>query len=511
MAGLSLEVGRELSAAARGRPFVQIGGHLLPDRGWGPPPDDRSTTGSSTPPDLRNVKLLDLVRFAGLHPTARKPRNEISALTSGDQVASIVQRALDLDLDVTYRLVSLGPLFDPPGRQEAMFEVVLRTSRETLPPALVAALRRDPFTLACRRVGTRLLMQDQLASALPDRHLALLAERSGSDAWVFADAAFGCHILTSENQGRYHNGDELVRLSNRYELTGPSSGWTGHSTVSGAPELRLVRASTHGAAVDAMLLDDADLTCVPDLLAGQPLADTALIARGRDHHIVLAPGGLLERLAVGEPLYRIGPGPLYLPLGHRLRPTLPTAARQRLFKADEHNAIVLIASDQGFAFDLTTCQPIWTLWLGECPPIDLQLPADIVSALSADDEGSATDKPSAANKPTRDSGNIAAPPTASPGPVNPPGTGSPQPTAGDSRLPPPGVGPGLPPDVTQRPQRRSWQEEAWLAELRGDLVQAAELHEHNRDYRRAAHLYELAARQEPPDSINSRSLRSSDR
>jgi len=42
---------------------------------------------------------------------------------------------------------------------------------------------------------------------------------------------------------------------------------------------------------------------------------------------------------------------------------------------------------------------------------------------------------------------------------------------------------------------RTWREEAWAAELAGDLVRAAELHEANNDLRRAAHLYELAARQ----------------
>jgi hypothetical protein len=491
VAELSLDIGREITAAAHGRPYVETGGHLVPDRTWGPPPAGRSAAKPDTPPDLRDVELLDLVRTAGLQPMTRRPRKELTALLSGERLAAVARRALDLELDVSYRIVSLSPLFGPRDEEPynlggPRYEVVLRGPLAALPPAFVGALERDPFTLVCRRAGEHLLIQHHVASALPDRHLATLAERAGPGGWVLAEPAFGCHVLTAQDGGRYHDGVGLVRLSDVYELVGPAEGWTltGDGAVPQAPELGLIRATTHGVAVDAMLLDDADLSCVSDLLQGQPLAEVALIAPGRDHHLVLAPGGLLERLAVGEPLYRIGPGPLYLPLGRRLQPTLPPGARHRLFAADERNAIVLVRGDHGMAFDLTTCRPIWTLWVGERPRIDVQVPADVVRALDAADSADGADIGEPPPNATPGSPARPAPPLLPPLPPGTRAAGSPvrhrSPDLSSARLPP-----------------HDWREDAWLAERHGDLVRAAEVHEHNGDYRRAAHLYELAARQEP--------------
>lgn len=479
VADIPLGVGRELASATRGTPVRETGGRLVADRAWGPPLNG-ATAVADTPADLREVELRALVRIAGLHRSPGREQSEVTVLLPGFQLATLVRRALDLDLDVAYRVVALSPLFEPSGQPDTRFEVVLRSRSGALPPAFVAALRRDPFVLACRRVGDHLLVQDHLASPLPDRHLAGLAERDTPGAWVLAEATFGCHVLRAED-GEYHDGVGLVRLADGYELSGPAPGWTAGDTVPEQPELSLVPATTPGAAVDAVLLDDADLACLPELLAGRPLAESALLARGRDHHLVLVPGGLLDRLAVGEPLYRIGPGPLYLPLGRRLRPALPPQARQHLFAADERNAVVLVDSDRALAFDLTACQPIWTLWVGQRPPIDRQLPPEVVALL---DETEARDH--AAPNGTQS-------PTGRAGTPSPTGDRAQRPTS--PRYPT--ITPtGLRDSADRAAQARiDWRAQAWRAERSGDLVRAAEIHERNNDYRRAAHLYELAARE----------------
>ena len=98
-----------------------------------------------------------------------------------------------MGLSVCHRLVRLDQLFDG-GRNDrpSMFEVRLTSPSGPLPVALLAALDRDACVLACRRPAERLLIQNGLASALPDRGLAELAARdSGNDTWLLADVGFG--------------------------------------------------------------------------------------------------------------------------------------------------------------------------------------------------------------------------------------------------------------------------------------------------------------------------------
>src|SRR5262249_49552624 len=128
---------------------------------------------------------------------------------------------------------------------------------------------------------------------------------------------------------------------------------------------------------------------------GHPLAETALIVRGRNRHLLLAPGGLIERIPVGEPLYCWGPGPLYLPIGYRARPHLPEHARRALFPVDEHSAIVLL-TDAALRFELDRREPVWMLWVGAAPTVDIELApgtVDILETLGAADPGTPSIEP----------------------------------------------------------------------------------------------------------------------
>ncbi len=347
-------------------------------------------------------------------------------------------------------------------------------SGEPLPASLLTALDHDPFVLVCRVTGDALLVQHAMASALPD---PLLADLVDAGTWVLADASFGCWRLAG--LGEPTDAATLVRLADDYPLEAPdpvASAVAGTSPAAGSASLRLegravaiVPARTSEADAEAALLDDDDLTAVPLLLEGHPLAETAFVVRGRDRHLLLAPGGLLERLPVGEPLYRLGPGPLFLPVGYRTRPRLPPSARRALFGAGDDVAVVALP-DRAVAFDLRTRHPVWTLWAGPGPQLDLQLPPEIEAAL-ADVDAQATPRP----------------PEPEPEPA-------PQPPAGGlqrarelwkklrSRAP---EAPSAP---------RTWLNDALDAEFADDWARAAELHERHGDPLRAAHLYERAAR-----------------
>lgn len=467
----TLPAGREVITAARGKTFVELDGALLPDKGWGATPAPPSTRPVDQPDTGTTIDVLELIRTAGLHQYAPPAPDELVVLVPGAPLTSIIHRALDLTLDVGYRLVRLDPLFpadDPPlssnGTEQTgttMFEVRLRSPAGPLPRAFLTALDRDPCVLPCRRSGDHLLIQHQLASPLSDRQLARLAEHDTlGGSWVLADPAFGCARLhPHEPQGEFRDGAGLVRLADHHQLTTIDPGWAAIADsgdpAPAPPALQLVPAPTRGVAVDAALLDDSDLHCLQALLEGGHLADLAMLIRGRDRHLIVAPGGLLERLPIGEPLYRLGPGPLYLPFGHRTQPLLPPSARQALFGTNPKTGIVL-QIDTALVFALDQREPIWTLWAGAPPPVDRQLPPDAFAALTAADAQTT--------------------------PASPPPAGRPPATPSRPKRP-----------TSGRP--RTWRDDAFDAEMAENLLHAAELHETNGEFLRAAYLYERAARE----------------
>jgi hypothetical protein len=214
--------------------------------------------------------------------------------------------------------------------------------------------------------------------------------------------------------------------------------------------VRLTPARLPGQRVDATLLHDTDLANLALLLETHPLADTAVIVPGRDLHLLLAAGGTLEDLAIGEALTCVGPGPLYVPLGRRLSPRLPPSARRQLFAPDEHHAVVVL-DGQAVRFLLDHRRPVWTLWAGDGPAIDTQLPNRTIGTLLE----LASREPQAA------------------------------PTAPEPQW-----------RANSRPERAApdaWRGEALAAELAGELVRAAELHRRHQEPLRAAHLFERAA------------------
>jgi hypothetical protein len=517
---INIDLGRELAAAAGGQPYVQTGGRLVLDHGWGPPPSGSTGIGARFDAGaamqaggsagalvdvgrLRPVGVLDMVRTAGLQQQATGPLPDRAVvLLPGARAGGLIQRALELGLTVTYRPVRLDPLFDTAGgvpgvltggvtggvtddRGRVVTALDLRAGDGRLPASLLAALDRDPFTLACRAAAepTTLLVQHGWSSPLPDVHLAALVD---ADVWVLADAAFGCWRL--RGLAEPVDGASLARLADGYPLGEADPAWPppddGVEGIDGGfgggvpegPQVRVTPARTTGVAVDAAMLDDADLACLPTLLEGQPLADIAMLARGRDRHLLLAPGGLLEPLPIGEPLYCLGPGPLYLPLGYRLRPRLPTAARRALFGADAGIAVVALP-EEALAFDLSSPVPVWTLWAGPPPRIDVQLPPTALDALVAVD---ALVTPQPAPEPAPEAGELGR--TGQPPGGH--GHGRHLLTRFGSRHTATGAGAGP----------RTWRDDAWDAERSGDLVRAAELHERHDDPLRAAHLYERAAR-----------------
>jgi hypothetical protein len=448
---LPLEAARSTALACGGLIHVFLNGQLVPDRGWG---DSPSAGTGPDPSAFTGVTAPKAVQRAGLTRVASAPVSQAVVLLPGAQLGTLIRRALDLRLRITYQRVELEPLFSGGVRRSA-FAVTLEAAPGDLPAHLLAALERDPFSLVCRQVGDHLLVQHEHASPLPDASLSALVD---TGVWVLAADGYGCSRLLAH--GEPQSGSTFARLDRDHPMVDPPAGYWPDSLPE-PPALTVVPARIRGQKVDAILLRDEGLRCLSVLLEGRPLAETAKLVLGRDHHLLLAPGGLLEDLPVGEPLCCLGPGQLYLPLGHRLKPLLPSSARHALLPADDGRGIVLTRGSC-MVFDLHSDIPVWELWAGPLPDVDSQLPARARHALEQLEEE-----------------------------FRPAAPKSYQPRRLASTL---GRAPRAVRTVIRHTSRtQEWREQAYSLELAGNLVQAAELYRRNDQPLQAARLFERAA------------------
>jgi hypothetical protein len=389
-ARLTLGSAREMAELGAGRLYVKTPGGYVRDRGWG---DEPGAGPRESPPPAVEAGLLELVQVAGLHPAREPPLREAYVLVPGYLAPGVLERGLELQLRVTYQQVRLEPLFDPGMLARVCYVVALAAvpPQTELPSLLLAALQDDPFTLVCRSVDQALLIGYATASPLPDRALARLATAAGDESWLIAGPPDGCARISW--LGQPLDATNFVRLAPAHALTDLDGNqpYAESSEEARPPKprpLTLVRA-TGQASVDAVMLDNADLECLPLLLAGEPLADVAFLIRGIGRHLLSAPGGLLSEIAVGTPLTCVGPGGIYLPVGYRLDPPVGPRARASLFQPDEQTAQVVLP-DARLIYDIGAREPLWTLWAGPLPVLNPELPrlaaADIEQlALEEDD------------------------------------------------------------------------------------------------------------------------------
>ena len=395
-ARLPLSAAREMAGLCDARLYVRVADGYVADRGWG---DDPGNGPAAVLADVIPVPLLELVRVAGLHRVPPQPLREACVIVPGHLVPGVLDRAQDLRLGAAYQQARLDPLFvadetatsrvcyviwltaGPAGTQPGLAGrgttgpgvggLGLAGPRqggrvpEAVPAALLAALADDPFALVCRPVEQTLLVGYGTASPLSDRALTRLVAADGGQTWLLAAPPDGCAQITWT--GAPLDASGLVQLGPAHalvDLNGSQPYAEPGSTARGpVPRpLTLVPAAPRTARVDAMLLDDADLDCLPLLLAGDRLADSALIVRGTvpihgtARHLLTAPGGLLTELAIGEPLTCIGPGSIYVPTGFRLDPPVGPAARAALFQPDQRIAQVVLREAR-LGYELDAAEP----------------------------------------------------------------------------------------------------------------------------------------------------------
>jgi hypothetical protein len=487
-ARLPLGVGRALVEMCQGQGFVESGGNLLFDRGW----DSERASLAVVRSELQHREILDLVRAAGLAPRPPVPRSQVSVFLPAGRARRLLLRALDLQLSSSFRTVRLRPLFagddGPSASQETapgdrpaidepnpdgegcLVEVRLRSAPERgtgapLPRALISAVERDGAGLICRAATDRLYVQHDRYTPMTDDQLAQLVP---AGTWVLAAQPYGCWTL--EPLMDFVDGSSLVTATGAHSLR--AGEWPERlAEVSSPPApapLSIVPARTADRDVDALLIPAGDLQALQLLLEGSPLAESIDLVPGAGRHLILGSAADLSRIAVGETLYGLGRGAVFVAHGWRPQPQVPASAWNELLGVPARAAAVL-EPDRTLVFDLSRRRPVWTLWAGDLPMVDREMENELAAAL-ADLVAGPTARSGGPAAPAAQAGRTVlrvwkenAPEDASRGPAAPAATAN-------------------------------WRAEALAAEGRGDLAAAAEFHDANGRPEEAARLFEAAAR-----------------
>lgn len=355
-------------------PVLAAGGRVAPAEGAGWPA----------------VALAELLASVGLLPAARLEASEAMVLTGAALGPMILRRAAAAGLSVELVPAERAPL----AGGEAQPAVLLRLRwRGTAPPrTLLLALARLPDTVVARPAaaaepGAALagLLID-LRCQLPAAAALLGGLVPAGEAWLLAAADAGAWRILPRGPAL----DGLALLApDRLAIAPPLT--PDDTALPGAIPLPVALVPDPGSAAgaaDAVLLDDADLAWTRRFLMARPAtAETAFLLPGPGRHLLLAPGGLLERLPFGVALRRVGAEPLLLEQGQRFHPPLPAAARARLLGAGEGEVVAVARTGGGalFAgrFALAAARPAWLLWLAEPPPVAAGLAGAAAERLAA--------------------------------------------------------------------------------------------------------------------------------
>jgi hypothetical protein len=420
------------------------------------------------PGDWVEADLRDLIAAAPLRPVVLTTLDEVIVITLGVLARDIVRRALLFGCTVELTPVTRQPL-QGEGPTVGAILLRIRWRRERLPQAFLQSLLRLPATAVTRALGI-------------DPRLPAETGREG-EAGLLVDIRYQPPLSSTLVAA-------LVPADQRWLLGGPEVGhWRvdvvgeaiDGATLLAVPPVAemplMVTAEAAGplAAVlpvrlaprqpapgypDAVLLDDSELGWLQTFLIGKPAAETAFLILGPGRHLLLAPGGLLSAVPFGLPLRRVGPGGLYIEEGQDFSPPLPEAARARAFPCRENEAVVVSRAGptgeiQAQRYALEQVLPVWTLWLGEAPPVaegvsgaEARRVRQLAQALQAAEPEAEGKKPGFFDKVFR----------------------------------------------RHKPSdRERLLRQALLAEQRGELLQAAELLEQAEEFATAGRLYERAA------------------
>jgi hypothetical protein len=396
------------------------------------------------------VELPALLAAGALIPSPLPAIERALAFVPGDLCRLVLRRALGLGVQVQLATARCSPLLGE-GAEQSLIRFAFSAPGKQIPRALLRTIAALPYTIVCRSGaldGERLLVDVRYRTPLAE---SLLAEMLPPDAtWILGGPDVG--NWTVLEVGHEIEGSHFVEAPELPSLT-PTP--VAASVLPRPLPIRLVPSRAVTNRIDAVVLDDLELEMLPKLLMARPLSESAHLALGPGAHLLVAAGGLVTDLPLGVPVSQVGPGGLYVQLGRRFDPPMPSDARGERFGVgpDQHTAVALLDSG-AYRFDLANLLPCWALWVGEAPSIERNLPLEAQLRLNRVAARVRRAEPKLPEHATVRG-------AASGSPVN----------------------------------LRRLRQEAVRAEARGDLAHAAELYEAASDFASAASMYRRAAEQ----------------
>lgn len=352
--------------AATALPLAAAAGGYLPPAG---------SPGTDWPP----AALGELVAAVKLGPAARPELAEAVVVTVAALSRTVLRGAASMGLAVELLPAVRTPMAG--GAELPAVALRLRWSGARPPRTLLNALARLPETAVTRPVAAT-----PAASGAPLRGLlvdircqpppaaAMIAGLVPEDeAWLLGAADLGCWRIGC--RGAAMDGLALLVPEGLPAAVAPLPAEAAPLPAAVPLAMRLVPDPATGFGVpDAVLLADDELAWTRRFLMARPgVAETAFLLPGPERHLLLAPGGLLERVPFGIPLRRFGDQPLLLEQGQRFFPPLPEAAHSALFAAGPDELVVVARADAATLFvaryALAGLHPAWQLWLAEPPPV----------------------------------------------------------------------------------------------------------------------------------------------
>ncbi len=354
----------ELIWAAGGRPYALRRGH------WQPAiPRDRAPIGPPPQPDTWPVLSLgDLLAHVNLPESSYEPANQVDLVLPGRLARLALRRATALGLRAAMAPVSLRALAQTTADEAGAVLIRLRAgARQTVSRSLVHALGTLPYCAVCstfhlHETAGRLLLDVRCRLPLPVSLVQAMVP--AGQAWLLAPADIGHQQLVFP--------DELTDCASLLQL--PEQLWapapfTGPAELARPLPVAVVRNPHRNRRVDAVLLDDRELDWLRRYLITRPLGENGYLLPGPGRHLLSSPGGLCEELPLGVPLAWVGPFSLFLETGTDFHPPVPQRAREQRFRLGP-KTVVVVLNEQAFRFDPEQALPLWTLWVGEAPPVE---------------------------------------------------------------------------------------------------------------------------------------------
>jgi hypothetical protein len=363
-----VEATRHLAESCRGVAYRQV------SSAWR---RDRSSRRASAPlviqPDHWTWVDAAALAAAAAFPSARlQPAPALSILAPAPLAAAIARRAYRVGAGVTLTRVVGRPLGETDATEAMKMAgyCLLRLRRQTgmFSVSFMQALCDLPNTLLGTERGN-VLMDARLAGGS-----GVLAEIvPEGEMWAIGPPEAGRWRLSAVGSAEEASVLFSVRDAPRPVLP-PSLPPTRAPHRSPLVVRRRPGAATR---IDALLLDELELSRFARIMRGRQEAETIVVAPGNDFVLAHAPGGMNTSAPFGLPLTRIGPGALFIEADCVLDPPLPPSARATLFPPTAQIAHVL-TRDGPSCYALDAAEALWGRWLGEVPKVDEVRPEALV-------------------------------------------------------------------------------------------------------------------------------------